>query len=319
VLRAKAGAALRECGVPLLLQDRQQGLLDDPVEHGRDAQVAGPAPGLRDRRPPDGLGHIGPRQPGGSDRRPVCLPILSQVVHGHPVDPCGALVASDLVERTPEVSRFQHPLQKVRPFHRSVFSPCPSDGFSPRFAQGQLQLPHGCLALARHDATTPLLHAPLGAPFGPSARPRCGSASLWPRLAALGCRTSLACVGPTMPAADCCRPISADRSALSPLSRDNRQLSQGKPQHVPRIDAGCIKPTPLRMEDFAVTCPLVPGVPHLLSGSGASPRACGLGFLQTPPRGGRPGPSPSLRLRDHLARGLSPRSCCAMPGTHGQA
>jgi hypothetical protein len=120
-----------------------------------------------------------------------------------------------------------------------------------------------------------------------------------------------------MPSADFCRPISADRSALSPLSRDNRQISQGKTQNVPRIDAGFIKPTPLRMEDFAVTCPLVPGVPHLISGSCSSPRACGLGFLQTPPRGGCPCPSPSLRLRDHLARGLSPRSFCAMPGTHG--
>ena len=34
-----------------------------------------------------------------------------------------------------------------------------------------------------------------------------------------------------------------------------------------------------------ITCPLVPGVPHLVSGSCASPRAFGLGFLQTPPRG----------------------------------
>src|SRR5262245_10435916 len=41
---------------------------------------------------------------------------------------------------------------------------------------------------------------------------------------------------------------------------------------------------PLRMEDFTVTCPLVPGVPHLLSSSCSSPRAFGLGFLQTPPR-----------------------------------
>jgi len=36
------------------------------------------------------------------------------------------------------------------------------------------------------------------------------------------------------------------------------------------------------MEDFAVTCPLVPGVPHLVSGSCSSPRIFGLGFLQTP-------------------------------------
>ena len=34
-----------------------------------------------------------------------------------------------------------------------------------------------------------------------------------------------------------------------------------------------------------VTCPLAPDVPHLLSGSCSSPRAFGLGFLQTPPHG----------------------------------
>ena len=34
-----------------------------------------------------------------------------------------------------------------------------------------------------------------------------------------------------------------------------------------------------------VTCPLVPSVPHLISGSCSSPRAFGLGFLQTQPRG----------------------------------
>lgn len=32
-----------------------------------------------------------------------------------------------------------------------------------------------------------------------------------------------------------------------------------------------------------VTCPLVPSVPHLISGSCSSPRAFGLGFLQTQP------------------------------------
>ena len=37
------------------------------------------------------------------------------------------------------------------------------------------------------------------------------------------------------------------------------------------------------MEDFAVTCPLVPNAPHLRSGSCTSPRTFGLGFLQTPP------------------------------------
>jgi len=38
------------------------------------------------------------------------------------------------------------------------------------------------------------------------------------------------------------------------------------------------------MEDFTVTCPLVPDVPHLRSGSYTSPCIFGLDFLQTPPR-----------------------------------
>ena len=37
------------------------------------------------------------------------------------------------------------------------------------------------------------------------------------------------------------------------------------------------------MENFAVTCQLIPGVPHLISGSCSSPRMFGSGFLQTPP------------------------------------
>src|SRR5919201_953476 len=73
---------------------------------------------------------------------------------------------------------------------------------------------------------------------------------------------------------------------------------------------------PLRREDFAGTCPLVPGAPPLVSGSCSSPRAFGLGFLQTPPHGGCPCPFPSLRLREYLARGLAPRPFCTMPGTH---
>ena len=40
-----------------------------------------------------------------------------------------------------------------------------------------------------------------------------------------------------------------------------------------------------QMEDFAVTCPLVPDAPRLISGFCSSPRSFGFSFLQTPPRG----------------------------------
>jgi hypothetical protein len=62
------------------------------------------------------------------------------------------------------------------------------------------------------------------------------------------------------------------------------QISQGKTRNSQCVNAGFIKHTPWQMEDFAVTCPLVPDVPHLVSGSCSSPRIFGLGFLQTPPR-----------------------------------
>ena len=54
-------------------------------------------------------------------------------------------------------------------------------------------------------------------PFGPSAHPRCGSADRLPRLSALGCLTSVACAGPTMPSADFGEAVREDGSALSPL------------------------------------------------------------------------------------------------------
>jgi hypothetical protein len=67
------------------------------------------------------------------------------------------------------------------------------------------------------------------------------------------------------------------------LEANTVQASLGKTQNCLRLSAGFIKHTPFsQMEDFAVTCPLVPGVPHLISGSCSSPRAFGLGFLQTP-------------------------------------
>jgi hypothetical protein len=62
------------------------------------------------------------------------------------------------------------------------------------------------------------------------------------------------------------------------------------------------------MEDFTVTCRLVPTVPRPISDSSGSPLACRLGFLQTPPRGGRLCPAPRPMHREYLARGLAPRS-----------
>jgi hypothetical protein len=71
----------------------------------------------------------------------------------------------------------------------------------------------------------------------------------------------------------------------SVLHQDTPQSSRGQLADRQGIDAGCIKYTPLWMEDFVVACPLVPSVPHLLSGSCPSPRTFVPRGLQTPPHG----------------------------------
>ncbi len=72
------------------------------------------------------------------------------------------------------------------------------------------------------------------------------------------------------------------------------------------------------MEDFVVTCQLVPGVPHLISDSCTSPRTFGLAFLQTPPHNDALGLLLTFgSTNKYLVRGLAPRKSYAMPGTHG--
>ncbi len=70
------------------------------------------------------------------------------------------------------------------------------------------------------------------------------------------------------------------------ILRSTGEISRGKTRYLHCIDAGFTKCTQLpQMEDFAVTCPLVPSASRLLSGFCSSSRSFGLGFLQTPPRG----------------------------------
>ncbi len=110
-----------------------------------------------------------------------------------------------------------------------------------------------------------------------------------------------------MPSADFSHAVRVDRSTLSQFqshatSQGTCEISRGKTQNLLRVNAGFIKHAQSRIEGFAVTCPLALNVPHLLSGSCSSPRAFGLGFLQTPPHGDAPD-SRDLRLALFLAFG----------------
>jgi len=179
-----------------------------------------------------------------------------------------------------------------------------------RAAQGQRELPDGCPTASRHEAASPLLQSPLGAPFGPSVRRGAARPICCPAFRPWGASLAL-------PASNLLYPLltSADRSGRVPPASVR---GYGQPADLPGEDTERLarrrriyKGHPLRMEDFAVTCPLVPGVPHLLSGSCASPRAYGLGFLQTPPRGDALalllafGSAITWREDSHLARSVS--------------
>jgi hypothetical protein len=117
-----------------------------------------------------------------------------------------------------------------------------------------------------------------------------GSAYPFLRLSTLECLTSLTCKYLLCPLLTSVQRSEWIAPSSVSISRDIVQISQGKTRNFRCVNAGFIKHTPLQMEDFVVTCPLVPGVPHLRSGSctpdqvrGRLASIFGLGFLQTPP------------------------------------
>ncbi len=120
-----------------------------------------------------------------------------------------------------------------------------------------------------------------------------------------------------MPSADSSGAVRGDCSPLSQFpwpapSQDSHEVSRGKAYSLRCIDAGFITHVPLWMEDLVVACPLVPNVPHLISGSCSSPRTFAPRFLPTPPRGD----ALALRLSfasTWLDRGLAPPSVETCP------
>ena len=240
--RSEAVAPRRKRGVPVRLQDLQQSLLDEPVQHHRDTEVAGAASRFRDVHPTHRLRLVGTLHQGRPEGGPVGREVRHQVVHGHAVDPRRPSVASDLAKRPPEVRGLQHPLHKVRPFHRSVGSCCPRDGFIPWRRQGQPRLPVGCMTVTRQ-------HGHCSSPSSPS---RATVRAFDPSVAAPPIRypafrrrgASIA-----SPATGLLCPLLTSPGRSEPVTRlpvltDNRETSRGTAQSCHRVDARCIKHTP---------------------------------------------------------------------------
>ena len=69
--RSKPVAVWRERPIPSALEDLHHRLLDEAIQHRRDAKLAHPAVRLGDLDPPHRLRFVGPRQQTGPDGWPV--------------------------------------------------------------------------------------------------------------------------------------------------------------------------------------------------------------------------------------------------------
>ena len=127
-----------------------------------------------------------------------------------------------------------------------------------------------------------------------------------------------------MPSADFSHAVRADRSALSQFqshatSQGTWEISRGKTQSFLRVNAGFIKHAPVADGGLRGHVPTRPGrttppIRFLF----VAPRFR-IGLPSDPASRRRPCPSPSLRLGENLAWGLSPHQSCAMPGTHARS
>jgi hypothetical protein len=99
--------------VPPLLENLQQGLLDQSIDDARHAELSDPAVRLGDFDPFDRLRLIGSRQ----QLRPNAWPVLTQVVlgvvDGHPIHARTALVPSNAFPRSYEILSVAHLLHQL--------------------------------------------------------------------------------------------------------------------------------------------------------------------------------------------------------------
>jgi hypothetical protein len=102
----------------------------------------------------------------------------------------------------------------------------------------------------------------------------------------------------------------------SAISDGPWKTSRGQTQNFLRVGAGCIQHAPIANGGLRGHVPTRPArTTPPLQFLCVAPRVW-MGLPSDPASRRRPSPAPRRRLREHLARGLSPRSFCAMPGTH---
>jgi hypothetical protein len=109
----EAVACIREGRIEQRLQDLQQGLLDEPVEHRRNAELALASAGLGDRHPSHRLRPVASREQFLAQTRPVHAQIAGQHFDRHPVDAGTSRVLSNTLQCGQKVLAFARPLHQV--------------------------------------------------------------------------------------------------------------------------------------------------------------------------------------------------------------
>src|ERR1700739_251483 len=111
--RSEAVTVLGERRVPLLLENLQQGLLDQPIDDTRHAEFSDPAVRLGYFDPLDRLRLVGSFE----QMRPNAWPVLTQVVlgvfDGHPIHARAAFVAANSFPRSYEIASVAHLLHQL--------------------------------------------------------------------------------------------------------------------------------------------------------------------------------------------------------------
>src|SRR5271156_3435840 len=119
-LRPKAEACLGERRVPCRLQHLHRRLLDEAVEHRRDAERTCAARRLRYLHTPYRLRLVAAFKQLSPDRRPVLFQVGSQLADGHAIRTRRPLVALDLLQRLPQIVTLDNSSHR-RPTSRRAF------------------------------------------------------------------------------------------------------------------------------------------------------------------------------------------------------
>src|SRR5215472_2184157 len=129
--RSEAVTVLGKRRVPLLLENLQQGLLDQSVDDARYAEFSDPAVRLGDFDPLDRLRLVGSREQLRPNARPVLTQVVPGVVDGHPIDTRTALVPSNAFPRSYEILSVTHLLHQFSGVSRAFGCWLRHVGFGP--------------------------------------------------------------------------------------------------------------------------------------------------------------------------------------------